>query len=54
MSYSKVGSEETRGRQCGIIKFGSRLDIFLPLDADIRVKLGEETKAAETVIAELK
>lgn len=54
VSYSKVGSEETRGRQCGIIKFGSRLDIFLPLDADIRVKLGEETKAAETVIAELK
>lgn len=52
--YSEVGSTEDRGRQCGIIKFGSRLDIFLPLDADIKVKLGEETKAAETVIAELK
>ncbi len=52
--YSEVGSKEERGRQCGIIKFGSRLDIFLPLDADIKVKLGEETKAAETVIAVLK
>lgn len=54
VSYSKVGSRETRGMQCGIIKFGSRLDIFLPLDADIKVKVGDETKAAETVIAELK
>ncbi len=52
--YSEVGSNEERGKQCGIIKFGSRLDIFLPLDADIKVKLGEETKAAETVIAVLK
>ncbi len=51
--YSEVGSNEERGKQCGIIKFGSRLDIFLPLDADIKVKLGEETKAAETVIAVL-
>ena len=54
VSYSKVGSSEVRGMQCGIIKFGSRLDIFLPLDADIKVKLGDETKAAETIIAELK
>lgn len=52
--YSEVGSNEERGKQCGIIKFGSRLDIFLPLDADIKVKLGEETKAAETIIAVLK
>ena len=40
--------------QCGIIKFGSRFDIFLPLDADIKVKLGQEIKAAETIVAELK
>ena len=54
VSYSKVGSDEVRGTQCGIIKFGSRLDIFLPLDADVKVKIGDETRAAETVIAELK
>jgi len=52
--YSKVGSEEERGQQCGIIKFGSRLDIFLPPDAEVKVKLGDDTRAAETVIAELK
>lgn len=52
--YSKVGESGERGTQCGIIKFGSRLDIFLPLDADVKVKLGDYTKAAETIIAELK
>ena len=52
--YSKVGAKETAGEQCGIIKFGSRIDMFLPLDADIKVKLGDKTRACETVIAELK
>ena len=54
VSYSKVGEKEERGKQCGIIKFGSRLDIFVPLDADIKVKLGENTRAGETIIAELR
>jgi len=52
--YSKEGSMEKRGEQCGIIKFGSRIDMYLPLDADIKVKVGEFTRAIETVIAELK
>ena len=52
--YSELGSEEERGRQCGIIKFGSRFDLFLPLDAEVKVHLGQEIKAAETVVAELK
>lgn len=52
--YSEEGSVENRGEQCGIIKFGSRFDIFLPLDAEIKVELGQEIKAVETVIAELK
>lgn len=52
--YSKEGDKVERGRQCGIIKFGSRIDIFLPLDADIKVKEGDFTRACETVIAELK
>lgn len=54
VSYSEIDSQEVRGTQCGIIKFGSRLDIFLPLDADVKVKLGDTTRAAETIIAELK
>ena len=52
--YSKEGDNVERGRQCGIIKFGSRIDIFLPLDADVKVKEGDFTRACETGIAELK
>ena len=52
--YSKENYEVERGQQCGIIKFGSRIDIYLPLDADVKVKEGDFTRACETVIAELK
>ncbi len=52
--YSKPGAHETAGEQCGIIKFGSRIDMFLPLDAEIKVKVGDLTRASETVIAVLK
>ncbi|MBQ8021981.1 MAG: phosphatidylserine decarboxylase family protein [Bacteroidales bacterium] len=51
--YSKPGAHETAGEQCGIIKFGSRIDMYLPLDADIKVKVGDLTRASETVIAVL-
>ena len=51
--YSKEGMEVKSGSQCGIIKFGSRIDIFLPLDAKIMVRKGDLTRACETVIAEL-
>ena len=52
--YAKPGSHETKGSQCGIIKFGSRIDMYLPLDADIKVGIGDCVRASETVIAELK
>ena len=52
--YSQEGMKVERGHQCGIIKFGSRIDIFLPLDAEILVKEGEFTKAQLTPIARLK
>ena len=51
--YSREGEEVRRGEQCGIIKFGSRIDIFLPLSADVKVKVGDRTRACETVLAEL-
>lgn len=50
---AEEGLETKAGEQLGIIKFGSRLDIFLPLDADIKVKVGDQVKACETVIANL-
>ena len=52
--YAEPGKGAVKGDQCGIIKFGSRIDMYLPLDADIKVKLGDCVKACETVIAELK
>lgn len=52
--YAKPGNIENKGDQCGIIKFGSRIDMYLPLDADIKVSLGEHVKASETIIAELR
>lgn len=52
--YSEEGMETECGKQCGIIKFGSRIDLFLPLDADIKVKIGDHARACETVIADLK
>ena len=52
--YSKEGMDVERGRQCGIIKFGSRIDIFLPLDAEILVEEGDLAKACITPIARLR
>lgn len=51
--YSKEGLKVERGTQCGIIKFGSRIDIFLPLDAEVLVKEGDYTKATITPLARL-
>lgn len=51
--YSKPGLRTKAGEQCGVIKFGSRIDIFLPLDVEIHVRLGEQVRACETVIATL-
>lgn len=51
--YAKPGNEEVKGTQCGLIKFGSRIDMYFPLDADIKVKLGDYVKASESIIATL-
>ena len=51
--YAKPGENVIKGAECGIIKFGSRIDMYLPLDADIKVKLGDCVRASESVIAVL-
>ena len=51
--YSELDDLENRGDQCGVIKFGSRIDLFLPLDAEIKVKIGDKVRAVESVIAVL-
>lgn len=48
------GDEAIVGEELGMIRFGSRVDVFLPLDADIQVKMGVRTVGKETVLARLK
>jgi len=54
VNYANVGDKVVAGDQCGIIKFGSRIDMFLPLDAQIEVKMKEVTSACETIMARLR
>jgi phosphatidylserine decarboxylase len=49
----KVGEKVARGARYGMIRFGSRLDVYLPLSARIVIKEGSVTRAGETVLAEL-
>jgi phosphatidylserine decarboxylase len=49
--YPKEGDTLNQGDEVGFIKFGSRLDVFLPLDAQIEVSLGEKVKGGLTVLA---
>lgn len=51
--YVKEGQPVDQGQEFGFIKFGSRVDVFLPLDAKVTVKVGDATKGGRTVIAEL-
>lgn len=51
--YSKVGDEAQTGGEMGFIKFGSRMDIFVPLDAEITVNLNQKTVGGKTVIARI-
>lgn len=53
VNYSTEGLETESGKQCGIIKFGSRIDMFFPLDAEIKVSLGDTVRACETIVAEI-
>ncbi len=48
------GDEAIAGEELGMIRFGSRVDVFLPLDADVKVKMDVRTVGKETVLARLK
>jgi len=49
--YVEEGDEVTQGSEIGFIKFGSRVDLYLPLDSKVEVKIGEKVKGGQTVIA---
>ncbi len=53
VTYSKVGDDARQGERFGIIRFGSRVDVFIPTTSVVKVKLGDLTAAGTTVIAEL-
>jgi phosphatidylserine decarboxylase len=54
VNYAKKGDEIVQGTDAGFIKFGSRVDLFLPLDTKLTVKLGDVVKGGTQVIAEKK
>jgi len=51
ISYAKEGNEAKQNSELGFIRFGSRVDVFLPLDAKVHVELGQKTKGTQTVVA---
>lgn len=52
--YLEKGSSVERGEKIGLIRFGSRTDIYLPLEAEVIVKKGDRVRGGETIIARLK
>ena len=53
VNYAKINDTAAQGADSGFIKFGSRVDFFLPFDTNIKVELNQKVKGGETVIAEL-
>lgn len=54
VSYPMVGDLLRRGDRYGLIRFGSRVDVYLPPDADIVIRLGERTVAGESILGYLR
>ncbi|MAC87263.1 MAG: phosphatidylserine decarboxylase family protein [Gammaproteobacteria bacterium] len=52
INYAEVGEEVIQGSDAGFIKFGSRVDLFLPLNTKLTVKIGDKVKGGVQVIAE--
>lgn len=53
ITYARTGKTVKKSDQAGFIRFGSRVDIFLPLDAEINVNIGDKVSGLETVLAKL-
>jgi phosphatidylserine decarboxylase len=54
VTYKQPGDMVEQGQEYGFIRFGSRVDLFLPVDADVHVKMHQKTVGGKTVIASLK
>jgi phosphatidylserine decarboxylase len=53
VAWAEVGDELKRGERFGMIRFGSRTEIYLPLEAEVLVKVGDHVKGGATIIARL-
>ncbi len=53
LCYVKAGDVLTRGQRYGFIRFGSRVDVYLPLDASVKVSIGDKVSATTTILAVL-
>lgn len=53
VNYAREGAHVEQGERMGLIRFGSRVDVFLPLTATVRVAVGQVSQAGVTVLAEL-
>lgn len=51
VSYPKPGDQVQQGEEMGMIRFGSRVDVFLPLNAEVNVKVGDKVRTQKTVLA---
>jgi phosphatidylserine decarboxylase len=54
LCYVESGAQLVRGQRFGFIRFGSRVDVFLPLDAEVKAAIGDKVYAAQSVLAWLK
>ena len=53
VNYAEEGHNVVQGSDAGFIKFGSRVDLFLPLDTKLNIKLNQKVRGGETIIGEL-
>ena len=53
LCYVKAGDALSRGQRYGFIRFGSRVDVYLPLDAKVNVTIGDKVSATTTILATL-
>jgi phosphatidylserine decarboxylase len=53
LCYVKAGDALARGQRYGFIRFGSRVDVYLPLDASVKVSIGDKVAATTTILAVL-
>jgi phosphatidylserine decarboxylase len=53
LCYVEAGTQLARGQRYGFIRFGSRVDLYLPTDVRVKVTIGDKVRATSTILAEL-